>query len=67
MFLWAVGLHYSPHTRRHGLDPLWLWCRPVAVAPIQPLAWEPPCAMVAALKKKKQSSSISFKLFVYLF
>ena len=29
---------------RHGLDPvlLWLWRRPVATAPIQPLAWEPP-------------------------
>ena len=32
--------------RRRGLDPalLWLWCRPVATAPIQPLAWEPPYA-----------------------
>ena len=27
---------------RHGLDLvlLWLWCRPAAVAPIRPLAWE---------------------------
>ena len=27
-------------------DPalLWLWCRPAAIAPIQPLAWEPPYA-----------------------
>ena len=23
---------------------LWLWCRLAAVAPIRPLAWEPPCA-----------------------
>ena len=32
------------HTR--GLDPvlLWLWCRPAAVVPIQPLAWELPFA-----------------------
>ena len=32
--------------RRCGLDPvlLWLWCRPVATAPIGPLAWEPPHA-----------------------
>ena len=32
--------------RRHGSDPalLWLWHRPVATAPIQPLAWEPPYA-----------------------
>ena len=31
---------------RHGSDPvlLWLWGRPVATAPIQPLAWEPPYA-----------------------
>jgi len=31
---------------RRGLDPalLWLWRRPVATAPIQPLAWEPPYA-----------------------
>jgi len=32
------------------LDPalLWLWRRPVATAPIQPLAWEPPYAAGAA-------------------
>ena len=36
-----------------GSDPelLWLWCRLVATAPIQPLAWEPPYATGAALKK----------------
>jgi len=36
-------------------DPalLWLWCRPVATAPIRPLAWEPPCAAGAALEKAK--------------
>ena len=35
---------------RRGLDPalLWLWRRPVATAPIQPLAWEPPYAAGAA-------------------
>ena len=27
---------------------LWLWRRPVATAPIQPLAWEPPYAAGAA-------------------
>ena len=39
---------------RHGSDPalLWLWYRPEAVAPIQPLAWEPPCATGVALKSK---------------
>ena len=41
--------------RRHGLDPtlLWLWHRPAAVALTQPLAWEPPNAMDAALKRQK--------------
>ena len=33
---------------------LWLWCRPVDAAPIQPLAWEPPHTAGAALKKKKK-------------
>ena len=37
---------------RLGSDPelLWLWHRPAAVAPIQPLAWELPYAMGVALK-----------------
>ena len=41
--------------RSRGLDPalLWLWHRPATVAPIQPLAWEPPYALGAALKKVK--------------
>ena len=30
------------------------WCKPEATAVIQPLAWEPPYAMGAALKKKKK-------------
>ena len=33
---------------------LWLWCRPAATAPIQPLAWEPPCAVGAALKRQNK-------------
>ena len=33
---------------------LWLWCRPEAVAPIPPLAWEPPYAMGVALKSIKK-------------
>ena len=42
--------------RRCSLDLalLWLWHRPAAMAPIGPLAWEPPCATGAALKKKKR-------------
>ena len=55
---------------RRGSDPelLWLWCRPVATAPIQPLAWEPPYALGAAQeiattttrqkKKKKKDARI---------
>ena len=41
---------------RLGLDPvlLWLWYRPAATAPIQLLAWEPPYAIGAALKRQKQ-------------
>ena len=42
---------------RRGLDPdlLWLWYRPVAVAPIGPLAWELPYAAAGvALKRKKK-------------
>ena len=39
---------------RRSLDPkLWLWCRPAATAPIGPLAWEPPFAVGATLKSKK--------------
>ena len=32
----------------------WLWCRPAAAAPIRPLAWEPPYAAGAALKRQKK-------------
>ena len=42
---------------RHGSDPkwlrLWLWCRPVDVALIPPLAWEPPHATGVSLKNQK--------------
>jgi len=48
---------------RHGLDPalLWLWGRPVATALIQPLAWEPPYARAATLKrfKKRERETIT--------
>ena len=36
---------------------LWLWRRPAAVAPIRPLAWEPPYAVGAALKKKTKNKT----------
>ena len=42
--------------QRSGLDLalLWLWHRPVATDLIGPLAWEPPYASGAALKRKKK-------------
>ena len=45
--------------RRCGSDPvlLWLWCRAAAVDPIGPLAWEPPYAIGAALKRQKKSKT----------
>ena len=49
-----VGL--IPGLAQWAKDPalLGLWHRPAAAAPIQPLAWEPPCATGTALKKKKK-------------
>ena len=45
---------------------LWLWCRPVAMALIRSLAWEPPYAVGAALKKRqKKKNSIGTKLNKY--
>ena len=43
---------------RCGLDLvlLWLWCRPAAIIPIGPLAWEPPYAMGAAPEKTKRQN-----------
>ena len=49
---------------RRGSDPelLWLWCRLVATAPIQPLAWESPYATGAALEKaKRQKKKLKLK------
>ena len=58
--------------RRRGSDPalLWPWHGPVAIAPIGPLAWEPPYAAGAALErakrqKKKKSISIYLQPFAY--
>ena len=39
--------------RRHGSDLELLWCRLAATAQIQSLAWEPPYAVGAALKRQK--------------
>ena len=48
---------------RRGLDAtlLWLWRRPVATAPVRPLAWEPPhaegAAQEVAKRQKKQKQT----------
>ena len=60
---------------RRGSDPalLWIWRRPVATAPIRPLAWEPPYAVGAAqekgkkTKKKKKVSSSILVIGLYIF
>ena len=36
---------------------LWLWRRPAATAPIQPLAWEHPYVAGAALKRQKTKNN----------
>ena len=50
----SCGVGYS-----HGSDlaSLWLWYRPAAMAPIQPLAWEPPYTAAAALKEQKKKDT----------
>ena len=42
------------HRCSSGLALLWLWRRLAATAPIGPLAWEPPYAAGAALKRPKK-------------
>ena len=54
----GVGLR-----RDSDLMWLWLWRKPAAVALIQPLVWEPPYAVGAALKRpKKQNKTKTPKL-----
>ena len=40
------------HRRGSDVSLLWLWHRPTAAAPIQPVAWELPYAVGMALKSK---------------
>ena len=46
---------------RHGSDlgMLWLWCRPTAVALIQPLVWEVPYATSAAIKNNNNNNKMT--------
>ena len=39
---------------------LWLWCRPMATAPIRPLAWELSYATGVALKRQKDQKKLYF-------
>ena len=47
----SCGVDHRPGS---DLALVWLWCRPAAVAPIQPLAWEPPYAALQPWGKKKK-------------
>ena len=49
--------------RRRSSDStlLWLWHRPVAAAPIHPLAWELPYAAGVAPKKRQKKKSVLWK------
>ena len=54
---------------RHGSDLVWLWlglwCRLAAIARIRPLAWEPPHAKGAALKRKEKKK-LNKKYFIWI-
>ena len=47
--------------RRRGSDPKLLWCRPAAIAPIGPLAWEPPYAAGTAQEMAKRQNKTKTK------
>ena len=46
------------HKRSSDPTLLWLWRRPVTTALIRLLVWEPPYAISAALKKKKNYNEV---------
>ena len=50
---------------RYSSDPalLWLWHRPVAIAPIGPLAWELPYALDVALDKRQKKNQKHLSVF----
>ena len=52
----------SPGLAQWVSNPALLWCRPAAIAPVGPLAWEPPYAMGAALKRPKINNLLGSSL-----
>ncbi|MDD0469303.1 hypothetical protein PS001_24610, partial [Shigella sonnei] len=52
----ALETYLRPDPISYLTDPvlLWLWCGPVAAAPIRPLAWESPYAAGAAQEIAKR-------------
>ena len=51
-----VGV-YIGHRCGSDMVLLWLWYRPAAIALIQPLAWELPCALGVAPQRQKINKS----------
>ena len=47
---------------RHASNPALLWCRPAAIAPIGPLAWEPPYAKKKKKKRKRKKVTPSLRI-----
>ena len=50
--------------RSSNLVLLWLWYRPAAAAPIQPLAWEFPNATGMVLKRPKKKKKFTLSLYL---
>ena len=53
---WVKDLALLKAGSRYGSDPVfpWLWYRPAGAAPVQPLAWELPCAIDVAITIKRE-------------
>ena len=51
--IWHCRELWGRSQMRSDTALLWLWCRPVATAPIAPLAWDPPYATGVALERQK--------------
>jgi len=54
--IWCCGFSVG-HQCGSDLALVWLWHRLAAEAPIQPLAWELPCAEGAPLKSRKRKQT----------